>query len=252
MKRSRPLVVVLGLAVAGIVMLSWTQTWFTLRLDADAAVTPTVVADGAAAVPQFTALAIALLALFLAMTIAGRVVRVVLAGIEILLGLGIVVSGVSALSDPVSAARGAVGEVAGVSDLAAVRRIVTSVHVTAWPAVGIAGGVLAVLLGIVVLVVQRSWPGPSRKYAATPTTTATAPKSAPVQRDAIVDWDDLSAGLDPTDPADPVTVAETDPVTVAETDPVAVTETDSRGTVGSDSRRTTDDAHDHEEHREHH
>lgn len=234
MKRTRPLVVVLGLAVAGIVMLAWTQTWFTLRLDAAAAVTPTVVADGAAAVPQFTALAIALLALFLAMTIAGRVVRVVLAGIEILLGLGIVVSGVSALSDPVSAARGAVGDVAGVSDLAAVRRIVTSVHVTAWPAVGIAGGVLAVLLGIVVLVVQRSWPGPSRKYAATPTTTA--PKSVPVERDAIVDWDDLSAGLDPTDPADPVTV----------------TETDSLGTVGSESRRTTDDAHDHEEHREHH
>ncbi len=242
MKRSRPLVVVLGLAVAGIVMLSWTQTWFTLRLDADAAVTPTVVADGAAAVPQFTALAIALLALFLAMTIAGRVVRVVLAGIEILLGLGIVVSGVSALSDPVSAARGAVGEVAGVSDLGAVRRIVTSVDVTAWPAVGIAGGVLAVLLGGVVLVVQRSWPGPSRKYAATP--TATAPTSAPVQRDAIVDWDDLSAGLDPTDPADPVTVTEADPV--------PVTETDSLGTVGSDTRRTTDDAHDHEEHREHH
>ncbi|MCY1695540.1 Trp biosynthesis-associated membrane protein [Curtobacterium sp. SL109] len=242
MKRSRPLVVVLGLAVAGIVMLSWTQTWFTLRLDADAAVTPTVVADGAAAVPQFTALAIALLALFLAMTIAGRVVRVVLAGIEILLGLGIVVSGVSALSDPVSAARGAVGEVAGVSDLGAVRRIVTSVDVTAWPAVGIAGGVLAVLLGVVVLVVQRSWPGPSRKYAATP--TATAPASAPVQRDAIVDWDDLSAGLDPTDPADPVTVTEADPV--------PVTETDSLGTVGSDTRRTTDDAHDHEEHREHH
>ena len=242
MKRSRPLVVVLGLAVAGIVMLSWTQTWFTLRLDADAAVTPTVVADGAAAVPQFTALAIALLALVLAMTIAGRVVRVVLAGIEILLGLGIVVSGVSALSDPVSAARGAVGEVAGVSDLGAVRRIVTSVDVTAWPAVGIAGGVLAVLLGVVVLVVQRSWPGPSRKYAATP--TATAPTSAPVQRDAIVDWDDLSAGLDPTDPADPVTVTEADPV--------PVTETDSLGTVGSDTRRTTDDAHDHEEHREHH
>lgn len=242
MKRSRPLVVVLGLAVAGIVMLSWTQTWFTLRLDAAAAVTPTVEADGAAAVPQFTALAIALLALFLAMTIAGRVVRVVLAAIEILLGLGIVVSGVSALNDPVSAARGAVGEVAGVSDLAAVRRIVTSVHVSAWPAVGIVGGVLAVLLGIVVLVVQRSWPGPSRKYAATP--TATAPKPAPVERDAIVDWDDLSAGLDPTDPADPVTVTEADPVTV--------TETDSLGTVGSESRRTTDDAHDHEEHREHH
>ena len=177
-------------------MLSWTQTWFTVHLDAAAAVSSTVVADGSAAVPQFTALAIASLALFLAMTIAGRVVRVVLAVIQVLLGVGIVVSGISALADPVGAAKGAIGDVAGVSDLSAVRRIVTTVDVSAWPVVGIVGGVLAVLLGVVVLVVQGSWPGPSRKYAAAP--TETAPK-APVQRDAIVDWDDLSAGVDPTD-----------------------------------------------------
>lgn len=231
MRRSRPLVVLAGLVVAGIVMLSWTQTWFTVRLDAAAAVSSTVVADGSKAVPQFTALAIASLALFLAMTIAGRVVRVVLAVIQVLLGVGIVVSGISALSDPVAAARGAIGDVAGVSDLSAVRRIVTSVDVSVWPAVGIAGGVLAALLGVLVLVVQRSWPGPSRKYAATP--TATAPK-APVQRDAIVDWDDLSAGVDPTSAVDQTSGAVHD------------------DTVGSEPRRSTDDAPDHEEHREHH
>jgi uncharacterized membrane protein (TIGR02234 family) len=237
-KRSRPLVVVIGLAVAGIVMLSWTQTWFTVHLDTAAAVTSTVDADGSKAVPQYTALAIASLALFLAMTIAGRVVRIVLASIEVLLGLGIVVSGITALADPVGAARGAIGEVAGVSDLSAVRRIVTTVDVSAWPAVGIAGGVLAVLLGVAVLVVQRSWPGPSRKYATTPATTT--PK-APVERDAIVDWDDLSAGVDPTDAA-----------VVPDVDPAAVSESDRADTVGSESRRSTDSAPDHEEHREHH
>ncbi|MFJ3382793.1 MULTISPECIES: Trp biosynthesis-associated membrane protein [unclassified Curtobacterium] len=252
MKRSRPLVVVIGLAVAGIVMLSWTQTWFTVHLDASAAVTSTVTADGSKAVPQYTALAIASLALFLAMTIAGRVVRIVLAAIEILLGLGIVVSGITALSDPVGAAKGAIGDVAGVSDLAAVRRIVTSVDVTAWPAVGIAGGVLAVLLGVVVLVVQRSWPGPSRKYAANP--AGTTPKVAPVERDAIVDWDDLSAGVDPTDAAvadaavlDPADAAVVDPADAAVVDPA-----DTDDTIGSGVRRSTDGATDHEEHREHH
>ncbi|WP_022903084.1 Trp biosynthesis-associated membrane protein [Curtobacterium sp. B8] len=199
LRRSRPLVVVAGLVVAGIVMLSWTQTWFTVHLRAGAAVVSTVTADGSKSVPQYTALAIASLALFLAMTIAGRVVRVVLAVIEVLLGVAVVVTGVSALRDPVAAARGAIGEVAGVSDLGGVRRVVSSVDVTAWPAVGIAGGVLAVLLGVVVLFVQRSWPGPSRKYGAATAGAAADARAVAVQRDAITDWDDLSAGTDPTD-----------------------------------------------------
>lgn len=232
-RRSRPLVVVAGLAVAGIIMLSWTQTWFTVHLHAGAAVTAKVDADGAAAVPQYTALAIASLALFLAMTIAGRVVRVVLAGVEILLGLGVVVSGIDALHDPVAAAKGAVGEVAGVSDLSAVRRVVSGVDVSAWPAVGIAGGVLAVLLGVVVLFVQRAWPGPSRKYgAATAGAAAQARAAAPVERDAVVDWDDLSAGVDPT--------AGTDPT--AADDPGADGGAPGDDPVGSKGRRSNDGA----------
>ena len=226
MKRSRPIVVVAGLLVAGVIMLAWTQTWFTVHLHAGAAVTSRVQADGAAVVPQYTALAIASLALFLAMTIAGRVLRVVLACVEVLLGIGVVVSGITALGDPVAAAKGAVGEVAGVSDLSAVRRVVSGVDVTLWPAVGIAGGVLAVLLGIVVIVVQRSWPGPSRKYgAATAGAAADARAKAPVERDAVVDWDDLSAWVDPTE----------GPTVEPTVEPTA-------GTVGSDGRRSTDDA----------
>lgn len=221
MKRSRPITVVAGLAVAGIVMLSWTQTWFTVHLHAGTAVVSRVVADGAAAVPQYTALAIASLALFLALTIAGRVLRVVLGVVEVLLGAGVVAVGVSALADPVAAAKGAVGEVAGVSDIDAVRRAVSSVDVTPWPLVGIAGGVLAVLLGVAVLVLQRSWPGPSRKYgAATAGSAADARAAAPTVRDAVTDWDDLSAGDDPT----------------------VLDEASTTDTVGSERRRSDDGA----------
>jgi hypothetical protein len=287
-RRSRPLVVVLGLAVAGLVMLSWTQTWFTVHLDHSAAVVESVAADGATVVPQYTAVAIASLALFLAMTIAGRVVRVVLAVVQVLLGVAVVVTGISALSDPVAAARSAVGSVAGVSDIGAVRQVVTSVDVTIWPAVGIVGGVLAALLGVAVLVVQRSWPGPSRKYgdAGTPGSASAADVSGthatdgtgasdgdgesggtsaadgtsasggtsaaggtvtasgggasrtgsrtPVVRDAVVDWDDLSAGVDPT-------AGDTADERVSSTD-----------TVGSSERRPTGGASDNEEHREQH
>ena len=247
MKRSRPLVVVIGLLVAGLVMLSWTQTWFTVHLDHTAAVVKTVDADGATVVPQYTAVAIASLALFLAMTIAGRVVRVVLAVVQVLLGVAVVVSGVTALSDPVAAARSAIGSVAGVSDVGAVRRVVTGVDVSLWPVVGIIGGVLAALLGVAVLFLQRSWPGPSRKYgdAATPGTATAAgaaggPAAAdgaphrPVVRDAVVDWDDLSAGVDPT------------------AGDAAAGQPDTLDTVGSTERRATGGASDNEEHREQH
>ncbi|WIB14247.1 Trp biosynthesis-associated membrane protein [Curtobacterium sp. MCPF17_050] len=264
MKRSRPLVVVVGLAVAGLVMLAWTQTWFTVHLDHSAAVVKTVAADGATVVPQYTAVAIASLALFLALTIAGRVVRVVLAVVQFLLGVAVVVTGISALSDPVAAARSAVGSVAGVSDIGAVRQVVTRVDVSIWPVVGITGGVLAALLGVAVLVLQRSWPGPSRKYgdAATPGSASAADVSgshasdgtgtsdgagtsdgtgasrtgsrAPVVRDAVVDWDDLSAGLDPT---------------AGDTADGRVRTTDA---VGSSERRPTGGASDNEEHREQH
>ncbi|PYY45804.1 Trp biosynthesis-associated membrane protein [Curtobacterium sp. MCBD17_023] len=264
MKRSRPLVVVVGLAVAGLVMLAWTQTWFTVHLDHSAAVVKTVAADGATVVPQYTAVAIASLALFLALTIAGRVVRVVLAVVQVLLGVAVVVTGISALSDPVAAARSAVGSVAGVSDIGAVRQVVTRVDVSIWPVVGITGGVLAALLGVAVLVLQRSWPGPSRKYgdAATPGSASAADVSgshasdgtgtsdgagtsdgtgasrtgsrAPVVRDAVVDWDDLSAGLDPT---------------AGDTADGRVRTTDA---VGSSERRPTGGASDNEEHREQH
>ncbi|PZE89205.1 Trp biosynthesis-associated membrane protein [Curtobacterium sp. MCBD17_008] len=274
MKRSRPLVVVVGLAVAGLVMLAWTQTWFTVHLDHSAAVVKTVAADGATVVPQYTAVAIASLALFLALTIAGRVVRVVLAVVQVLLGVAVVVTGISALSDPVAAARSAVGSVAGVSDIGAVRQVVTRVDVSIWPVVGITGGVLAALLGVAVLVLQRSWPGPSRKYgdAATPGSASAADVSgshasdgtgtadgtgtsdgtdasrtdasrtgasrtgsrAPVVRDAVVDWDDLSAGVDPT---------------AGDTADGRVRTTDA---VGSSERRPTGGASDNEEHREQH
>ncbi|MET3635477.1 MULTISPECIES: Trp biosynthesis-associated membrane protein [Curtobacterium] len=244
MKRSRPLVVVAGLAVAGIVMLSWTQTWFTVHLHAGTAVVPRVVADGAAVVPQYTALAIASLALFLALTIAGRVLRVVLAAVEVLLGVAVVATGIGALADPVAASKGAVGEVAGVSDTEAVRQVVDRVDVTAWPAVGIAGGVLAVVLGIVVFVVQRQWPGPTRKYAAaTAGAAADARAQAAVPRDAITDWDDLSAGDDPT--ADPTAERTGAPAAdpASETPGTgAVGEPSTSDTVGSDRRRSDDGA----------
>ncbi len=56
----------------------------------------------------------------------------------------------------------------------------------------------------------------------------------PVVRDAVVDWDDLSAGVDPT-------AGDT-----------AAGQPDTLDTVGSTERRATGGASDNEEHREQH
>jgi uncharacterized membrane protein (TIGR02234 family) len=207
MRRSRPLVVVAGLLVAGLVMLSWTQTWFSLKLDASSSVESTVAASGSTAVSAYTALAIASLALFLALTIAGRILRIVLGVIQVLLGVVIVAQGIEALADPVRASASAVTTVTGIQDVAGVRHIVASVTVEFWPYLGVAGGFLAALLGVVVIVVQRRWPGPSRKYGDATRRPGAAPVEIP--RDAVFDWDDLSAGVDPTDAAVPTGVETT-------------------------------------------
>lgn len=237
MRRSRPLVVLAGLAIAGVVLLSWTQTWFTAHLAATSATASTVTADGSVA--PYSALAIAMLALSIALTIAGRVLRIVLAVVEVLLGVAVVVTGVTAVADPVVAAGSAITGVTGVSGTEAIRAAVRSIDVTPWPYVGIVGGVLAVALGLVVLVVQRSWPGASRRYGGT---ARVRPADAP--RDAVVDWDDLSAGVDPTR-AD-LSAPDSGP------DGPAAGGTAEHRTVGSGERRTEDDAPDHEEHREQH
>jgi uncharacterized membrane protein (TIGR02234 family) len=249
MRRSRPLVVLAGLLIAGLTMLSWTQTWFTVHLDAASAVVTTVKADGSDAVSSYSALAIASLALFLAMTIAGPVVRIVLASIEILLGVAIVVSGLGALADPVRAASSTIANVAGVQDIDAVRRVVASTTTSAWPYVGVVSGVLAALLGVVVIVVQRRWPGPSRKYGsdtARPGSEAAA-KRAALPRDAVVDWDDLSAGVDPTDGLERTGVEET----AAASGRGAPTSSVSGDTVGLGERPHSGRTGTNEEHREH-
>lgn len=248
MRRSRPLVVVAGLLIAGLTMLAWTQTWFTVHLDASSAVATTVQADGSDAASSYSALAIASLALFLALTIAGPVVRVVLAAIEILLGVAIVVTGVSAIADPVRAASSAVSTVAGVQDLDAVRQVVTATTTTAWPYVGVVSGVLAALLGVVVIVIQRRWPGPSRKYgAATARPGTDAPNRPTPPRDAVVDWDDLSAGVDPTRAAERTGVEET----AAASGRGASSGSRSGETIGLGERPQSGRTGTNEEHREH-
>jgi hypothetical protein len=68
---------------------------------------------------------------------------------------------------------------------------------TAWPWIAIVLGVFSFLAGVWLLMSFRYWPVASRKYQAVRFQPADGP------RDAVIDWDALSEGTDPTDPGAP-------------------------------------------------
>jgi hypothetical protein len=163
---------------------AWTQPWFTLVVGG----TQSVTATGQVAAPALSALGLASLALAAALSIAGMIVRFVLGGLQLLIGVLAISVSATALVDPVRSALPAVTAVVGESGLAAVSALVTSISVSVWPWLAVALGVIAAAVGVTTLVTARRWPGPSRKY-----------ESAPSADDSpAASWDALSAGKDPT------------------------------------------------------
>ncbi|GAA4743289.1 hypothetical protein GCM10025783_13550 [Amnibacterium soli] len=183
--RERSLVV-LGVLLAGAAaVLASTQPFASAVITGTRA--PVVVA-GQAAAPSLAPLGIVALALGIALTIAGRVARVVLGVLLVLLGAGIVAAAFPNVVDDSVGTRGAITAVTGVTDVAG---LVVSRSGTAWPVVAVAAGVLAVLLGLAVLVRSRRWTTGGRRFRA---------ETPAVQRtDPISEWDALSRGSDPTD-----------------------------------------------------
>ena len=183
--RLRLTVVLSGVLVAGLALLAWTQTWFDLVLDGAQSLAVT----GQQAAPALSALGLASLALMGALSIAGRGVRVALGILETAIGVAIAWVAVGALAAPVAASAPTITETTAVSGPESIAALVTSVAVGPWPGVAIAAGVLTALVGIAVLATGHRWPGPTRKYEATPSDDSGTPVGA---------WDRLSDGSDPT------------------------------------------------------
>lgn len=195
---------------AGLVLLAWSQTWFDLEL-ADAAAHGAgdgIPVPGSVASPALAALGLAALALVAALAIAGPVIRIVLGILEVVLGGCVLLAAWLTIGDPVGAVSPAVTDATGVSGAEPTAELVASVDQTAWPVAAIAGGILLVLAGIVVLVTGTRWPASSRRYRAVRLADDSEPASGPAagraaSDRAIDDWDELSRGDDPTDSTGP-------------------------------------------------
>lgn len=185
-------VVLLALLAAGLLLVAGFRPWVSGAVD-DAVLGATrVEATGAEVAPGLSAVALALAAAAVAVVAAGRIARVVaLVGWAGLLAGAAVLSGrvlldPSGVLGPVAAAR--VGRTGSVEAVA---------HASAWPWVAL----LAVLVGLLGLVGAglgaRRWGGPARRYEA-PGAAEGHVAGARGERVAS-DWDELSAGRDPTD-----------------------------------------------------
>ncbi|MEO6944451.1 MAG: Trp biosynthesis-associated membrane protein [Lacisediminihabitans sp.] len=178
--------------VSGLTLLAWTQIWFTVTVSGTDTATPSLSVAGSVAAPALSALSLAGLALVAALAISGPVLRMLFGVLEMALGAGVAVSSLLAIGSPVAASASAVTKATGLSGEASVAHLVTSVGQSAWPWVAVALGVLSALLGLIVLVTTRRWPGSTGRYQ------AMNPTERRDSRNRVSDWDELSGGSDPT------------------------------------------------------
>ena len=164
---------------AGLVALSWSQTWYTVG---------EVVVGGDVAGGALLPLALASLTLVLALALAGPVFRVILGVLDALLGVCVVVVAAWSLGDPVRASQPALVEATGLSSEQPLS--FEAVVATPWPVVGLIAGTLMIVTGIAVALTARAWPTSGSRY--------TRNRLETPDGDPVHDWDALSEGDDPT------------------------------------------------------
>jgi hypothetical protein len=180
--RERLVLVLVVLALGGVVVLCSTQVFSTVTPVGAKAVPIT----GQVVAPALAPLGIVLLALAAALTIAGRIARVVLGVVLVLLGAVVVLLTLPSALDPAAGTRGAVSTATGVVGLVAVVAVGTP-----WPLVAAVAGVLAALAGTAVLVRSPGWPSGGGRYRQ-------AGPAGGRRSDPVDEWDALTAGGDPT------------------------------------------------------
>lgn len=194
-RRARTLSVLAILLGGALALISSTQTWLSVTL---VQVTDEPLAvPGADAVALLAPLSLAALALGLALSIVGTVLRYVFGVLAVAIGLALIVSCARIAAEvPVDAVAAAVTTATGLSGTETVARLVAAITETPWPWITVSAGALVAVGGGFTLATAHRWRGAGRRYRTDP---AAAVASGSRPHDAIDSWDDLSRGDDPTD-----------------------------------------------------
>ncbi len=213
-RRLKLVLILTILSASALALLAWTQVWFHAEVGLPDAGTQVLQIDGAIAAPALTALALSGFALAGALTIAGRLIRIVLGVLEVLLGVSVFLAAFLAVENPSQASAAAVTAATGIAGHESIQLSVLGTIVTPWPFVAMGAALIMATAGVTVILTSARWPGPTNKYQAvrfeqvassdgtSPTSLLAAGDSAgptePAPSDAVGDWDDLSRGEDPT------------------------------------------------------
>lgn len=197
MRRRARLIAVVAIVAAGLLgVASSTQTWL-VAIVRGAAVTELAV-PGATAVPLLAPLSLAVLALGLALSIAGVVLRYAFGVLGIAAGVVLIIAcGRVLVMEPTTSVASAVTDATGITGTDAVAELVGTVTPTPWPVVTLAGWLVLVGAAVFTVVTARRWRGPDRRYRIDATADPPASDSA-ARLDAVDSWDGLSRGEDPT------------------------------------------------------
>ncbi|QEO10105.1 Trp biosynthesis-associated membrane protein [Protaetiibacter larvae] len=191
--RLRGLLLGITAVLAGLVLLAWSQPWFTLTLTPGSGEGAPLVVRGDVAAGALAPLALTTLALVAALAISGRVFRVILGVLEAFVGVSVVIVAAVALGDPAGASASAVTSATAVTGHDSVRALIESVDSSAWPVVAVVLGAILAVTGALCAVTGPRWPVSGRRYSR----TRTAPVEG-AEPDPIAEWDALSEGDDPT------------------------------------------------------
>ncbi|GAA3021150.1 Trp biosynthesis-associated membrane protein [Microbacterium dextranolyticum] len=196
------MIAVLGIVLGGAVgVISSTQTWLEVALrsgSADALAVP-----GASAMALLAPLSLAALALGLALTVVGRVLRYAFGVLAAAIGVTMLAGSARiAFERPVDAAASVVTSATGLSGRDAIADLVEAIAATAWPFAAAVAGLVILAGGLWTLATAHRWRGSGRRYereTSAPTARGGARPHDASRDNAIDSWDDLSHGDDPTD-----------------------------------------------------
>jgi len=197
-RRGRTLAVVLTVLSGAVGVLSATQTWLHVALAGGAS--DDLAVTGTAALAVSTPLCLAVLALGVALSIVGRVLRYVFGAIAVVIAVALgYLTIVIVATRPFSSVARTVTDATGITGDDPIAQLVTSISVTVWPFVMLAAAVVLLAAGVFILFTAHAWSTSGRKYR-----TDAAPAAATAgPLDAVDSWDDLSHGTDPTAGEDP-------------------------------------------------
>ena len=195
---SRPAVVLLVLVGAGLALLAAGRTWVGQPV-AGVPGLRTVTASGQVAAPGVSAAALVAAAGAIALAVAGRVVRMVVAAVELLSGLGIAALVQVVLADPSGALAPTLETATGQAGAGA-----GSASSTGWPWLALVAAILILVGGGVAAWRGRSWGTGGRRFEAgtaggRPGSDSRGPGQQDRRERELDAWDALSRGEDPTD-----------------------------------------------------